>query len=106
MSDGGGATGHGASRPVGEDGEEEEGGDEVEEEEEEEEVLLCVRKVCYPELAWASHPHLYSTIKRELGSGDCVTSSVASVPSLICCFMPLLPQEEEEEEEEEEEGGE
>ena len=50
MSDGGGATGHGASRPVGEDGEEEEGGDEVEEEEEEEEVLLCVRKVCYPEL--------------------------------------------------------
>ena len=27
--------------------------------EEEEEVLLCVRKVCYPELAWASHPHLF-----------------------------------------------
>ena len=33
--------------------------------------------------------HICSAIKRELGSGDYRTSSVASVPSLICCFMPL-----------------
>ena len=75
-------------------------------------VLLCVRKVRYPELgagplavldaiglllqcsqtypAQTARPlagplvHICSSIKRELGSGDCGTSSVVSLPLLVC----------------------